>query len=156
MGEFSRLLESEKGRKEMRKLELVAAMLAMVLVAAVPAFAQQQEGAGQEGEEDCILLSYPAQPCPPQEAGGAEPVGATTPEEVGAEPVGATTPEERTVPNQDAPAEEKASGSGGGATSEEFVCFRSTPNKVKLGTGKVVTTPSGNVNVVCTGQAFNR
>ena len=125
----------------MRKLELVAAMLAMVLVAALPAFAQQQEGAGQEGEEDCVLPSYPAQPCPPQEAGGAEPVEATT-------------PAEGTVPSQDAPAEEEASGPGGGATSEEFVCFRSTPNKAKLGTGKVVTTPSGNVNVVCTGRPF--
>ena len=121
----------------MRKLEFVAAMLAMVLVAAVPAFAQQQEGDGQEGEEDCILLSYPAQQCPPQEAGGAEPVEATTPEEVGAEPV-------------------QAFGPGGGATSEEFVCFRSAGDKVKLGTGKVVTTPSGNANVVCTGQAFGR
>ena len=43
-------------------------------------------------------------------------------------------------------------GGGGGATSEEFVCFRSTGDKIQLGTGKVVTTPSGNVNVVCTGQ----
>ena len=134
----------------MRKLALLVAMLAMVLAAAIPAFAQQQEGDGQEGEEDCIQLTYPATPCLPQEMDGAEPVEATTPEEVGAEPV------EATVPSRDAPAEEAASGSGGGATSEEFVCFRSTPNKVKLGTGKVVTTPSGNVNVVCTGQAFGR
>ena len=133
----------------MRKLALLVAMLAMVLAAAIPAFAQQQEGAGQEGEEDCIQLTYPATPCLSQEAGGAEPVEATTPEEVGAEPV------EATVPSQDAPAEEAAaSGSGGGATSEEFVCFRSTGDKIRLGTGKVVTTPSGNVNVVCTGQSF--
>ena len=41
---------------------------------------------------------------------------------------------------------------GGGATVEEFVCFRSTGDKIMLGTGKAVTTPSGNVNFVCTGQ----
>jgi hypothetical protein len=42
---------------------------------------------------------------------------------------------------------------GGGATIEEFVCFRSTPSgKIMLGTGKVVTTPSGNVQVICTGE----
>ena len=41
---------------------------------------------------------------------------------------------------------------GGGATSEEFVCFRSAGEKIRLGTGKVVTTPSGKVNVVCTGK----
>ena len=41
---------------------------------------------------------------------------------------------------------------GGGATSEEFVCFRSAGEQVKLGTGKVITTPSGNENVVCTGK----
>ena len=134
----------------MRKLALLVAMLAMVLAAAIPAFAQRQEGDGQEGEEDCIQLTHPATPCLPQEeAGGAEPVEATTPEEVGAEPV------EATVPSQDAPAEAAAaSGPGGGATVEEFVCFRSTGDKIRLGTGKVVTTPSGNVNVVCTGQSF--
>ena len=49
-----------------------------------------------------------------------------------------------------------AGGQGGGATVEEFVCFRSAGDKIMLGTGKVVTTPSGNVNVVCTGQAFGR
>lgn len=42
----------------------------------------------------------------------------------------------------------------GRATFEEFVCFRPTPTEVKLGTGDVVTTPSDNVNVVCTGQPF--
>ncbi len=47
-----------------------------------------------------------------------------------------------------------AAGQGGGATLEEFVCFRSTPEKIQLGTGKVVTTPSGNVNIVCTGKPF--
>ncbi len=41
---------------------------------------------------------------------------------------------------------------GGGATQEEFVCFRSAGEQVKLGTGKVITTPSGNVKVVCTGK----
>ena len=47
-----------------------------------------------------------------------------------------------------------AAGQGGGATMEEFVCFRSTPKKIQLGTGKVVTTPSGNVHIVCTGKPF--
>lgn len=45
-------------------------------------------------------------------------------------------------------------GRGGGATFEKFVRFRSTGDKIRLGTGKAVTTPSGNVNVVCTGQPF--
>ncbi len=44
---------------------------------------------------------------------------------------------------------------GNGATQEEFVCFRSTGEKVRLGTGKVITTPSGNVNVVCTGEPID-
>jgi hypothetical protein len=44
-------------------------------------------------------------------------------------------------------------GGGGGATFEEFVCFRFTPSgEITLGTGKVVTTPSGNVHVICTGK----
>jgi hypothetical protein len=47
-----------------------------------------------------------------------------------------------------------AAGQGEGATLEEFVCFRSTPEKIQLGTGKVVTTPSGNENIVCTGKPF--
>ena len=52
-----------------------------------------------------------------------------------------------------APAFATNHGSGGGATFEEFVCFRSTPSgKITLGTGKVVTTPSGNVHVICTGK----
>ena len=46
-------------------------------------------------------------------------------------------------------------GNGGGATQEEFVCFRSAGEKIKLGTGKVITTPSGNVNVVCTGKPID-
>ena len=50
------------------------------------------------------------------------------------------------------PAFAAGQGGGGGATVEEFVCFRSAGDKVKLGTGKVITTPSGNVNVVCTGK----
>ena len=39
-----------------------------------------------------------------------------------------------------------------GATVEEFVCFRDTDDKISLGTGRVITTPSGNVHVVCTGK----
>ncbi len=45
--------------------------------------------------------------------------------------------------------------SGGGATQEEFVCVRSTGEEIKIGTGKVVTTPSGNTNVVCTGKPIS-
>ncbi len=41
---------------------------------------------------------------------------------------------------------------GRGATIEEFVCFRSTGDKIRLGTGKVITTPSGQTRVVCTGK----
>ncbi|HYX44270.1 MAG TPA: hypothetical protein VE760_04445 [Acidimicrobiales bacterium] len=41
---------------------------------------------------------------------------------------------------------------GRGATIEEFVCFRSTSDEIRLGTGKVITTPSGSVHVVCTGE----
>ena len=52
------------------------------------------------------------------------------------------------------PAFAAGQGGGGGATVEEFVCFRSAGDEVRLGTGKVVTTPSGNANVVCTGQPF--
>ena len=51
-----------------------------------------------------------------------------------------------------APAFAAGRGAGGGATVEEFVCFRSTGDKILLGTGKAITTPSGNVKVVCTGQ----
>lgn len=43
-------------------------------------------------------------------------------------------------------------GGDGGATVEEFVCFRSAGDRIILGTGKIITTPSGNSNVVCTGQ----
>ena len=43
-------------------------------------------------------------------------------------------------------------GGDGGATIEEFVCFRSAGDRIALGTGKVTTTPSGNAHVVCTGQ----
>ena len=42
-----------------------------------------------------------------------------------------------------------------GATIEEFVCFRETGNGIGLGTGKVITTPSGNVRVVCTGKPLS-
>ena len=48
-----------------------------------------------------------------------------------------------------------AGSSGGGATHEEFVCFKPTGEKVRIGTGKVITTPSGNVNVVCTGAPID-
>ena len=41
---------------------------------------------------------------------------------------------------------------GGGETIEEFVCIRSTGDMIRLGTGKFVTTPSGNTNTVCTGK----
>ena len=41
---------------------------------------------------------------------------------------------------------------GGGATIEEFVCYPSVPDRIKLGTGKVITTPSGRTHMVCTGQ----
>ena len=43
-------------------------------------------------------------------------------------------------------------GGDGGATVEEFVCFRSAGDRIALGTGKIITTPSGNLHVVCTGQ----
>ncbi len=45
-----------------------------------------------------------------------------------------------------------AAGQDKGATFEQFVCFRSAGEKIRLGTGKVVTTPSGKVNAVCTGK----
>ena len=41
---------------------------------------------------------------------------------------------------------------GRGATIGEFVCFRSAGDRIGLGTGRVITTPSGEVHVVCTGQ----
>ncbi len=53
------------------------------------------------------------------------------------------------------PALAAGQGAGGGATIEEFVCFRSPGNEIRLGTGKVITTPSGNVQVVCTGQPLS-
>ena len=49
-----------------------------------------------------------------------------------------------------APAFAANGGGGGGATTEEFVCFFSAGDNIRLGEGKAVTTPSGNVNVVCT------
>ena len=48
-----------------------------------------------------------------------------------------------------------AAGQGGGATIEEFVCFRETGNRIALGTGKIITTPSGNVNIVCTAEPLS-
>ncbi len=50
------------------------------------------------------------------------------------------------------PASAAGQGEGRGATIEEFVCFRSTDDRIRLGTGKVITTPSGRTHVVCTGQ----
>ncbi len=41
---------------------------------------------------------------------------------------------------------------GGGAEVEEFVCYRSNGDKVELGTGKAITTPSGESRFVCTGE----
>ena len=46
-------------------------------------------------------------------------------------------------------------GRGGGATIEEFVCYRSTSEKIRLGTGKIVTTPSGKTHAVCTGKPIS-
>ena len=39
-----------------------------------------------------------------------------------------------------------------GATIEEFVCYKSTGDKTRIGTGKVITTPGGNSHTVCTGE----
>lgn len=41
---------------------------------------------------------------------------------------------------------------GGGATVEEFVCYHSAGDRITLGLGRVITTPSGEVRIVCTGQ----
>ncbi|HEV2760857.1 MAG TPA: hypothetical protein VGV86_14955 [Acidimicrobiales bacterium] len=46
------------------------------------------------------------------------------------------------------------SGPGGGAIIEEFVCFRSAGDRIMMGTGKVITTPSGETHVVCTQEPF--
>ena len=48
-----------------------------------------------------------------------------------------------------------AGSGGGGATQERFVCFKTTGEETRIGTGKVITTPSGNVNVVCTGKPIS-
>jgi hypothetical protein len=45
-----------------------------------------------------------------------------------------------------------AAGQGEGATVEEFVCSHSSDDRIRLGTGKVITTPSGEIHVVCTGK----
>lgn len=39
-----------------------------------------------------------------------------------------------------------------GATVEEFVCYKSTGDRTRIGTGKVITTPNGNSHLVCTGE----
>ena len=54
-----------------------------------------------------------------------------------------------------APVSAAEHGSGGGATIEEFVCYRSTGEKIRLGTGKIVTTPSGKTHTVCTGKPIS-
>lgn len=46
-------------------------------------------------------------------------------------------------------------GGGGGATVEEFVCFRTTGQGIRIGTGKIITTPSGDVRMVCTGRPLS-
>lgn len=46
-------------------------------------------------------------------------------------------------------------GGGGGATVEEFVCFRTTGQGIRIGTGKIITTPSGDVRTVCTGRPLS-
>ena len=51
-----------------------------------------------------------------------------------------------------APAFAAGQGAGGGVTVEEFVCFRSAGDEIRLDTGKAITTLSGNVNVVCTDE----
>ena len=45
-----------------------------------------------------------------------------------------------------------AQGRGEGATFEEFVCYPSTGENIRIGRGKVITTPSGEVRVICTGR----
>ena len=52
------------------------------------------------------------------------------------------------------PSLSSGSGQGGGVVTEEFVCYRSAGDHIMLGTGKVITTPSGQTHVVCTGQQF--
>ena len=45
---------------------------------------------------------------------------------------------------------------GRGATVEEFVCYKSTGgDRVRVGTGKIITTPSGNSQLVCTGKPLS-
>ncbi len=46
-------------------------------------------------------------------------------------------------------------GGGGGATVEEFVCFRTTGQGIRIGTGKIIATPSGDVRTVCTGKPLS-
>ena len=41
---------------------------------------------------------------------------------------------------------------GRGATVEEFVCYRDAGDRIMIGTGKVIVTPSGQAHLVCTGQ----
>jgi hypothetical protein len=43
-------------------------------------------------------------------------------------------------------------GEGRGATVEEFVCFHFANDRISVGTGRVITTPSDETHVVCTGQ----
>jgi hypothetical protein len=60
-----------------------------------------------------------------------------------------------TMPLSAGPAVAAGHDQGDGATVEEFVCFHSSGDRVRLGTGRVITTPSGNVHVVCSGQPIS-
>ena len=43
-------------------------------------------------------------------------------------------------------------GARGGASIEKFVCYRYPGDRIMLGTGKVIVTPSGETHVICTQQ----
>ena len=53
------------------------------------------------------------------------------------------------------PAFAAGSDQGEGATVDEFVCFRSAGENIMLGTGRTITTPSGQTHLVCTGQPLS-
>ena len=48
-----------------------------------------------------------------------------------------------------------AQGKGVGATLEEFVCNPPAGENIRIGTGKVLTTPSGEVRLICTGKPLS-
>ena len=64
----------------------------------------------------------------------------------------ATTGAAAMMPLSASPAFAAGHGEGGGATIEEFVCFRTAGDRIMMGTGKVIVTPSGETHVVCTQQ----